>query len=381
MSAVTVARPPRRWRGLQRVLAVRLDNLGDVLMTTPALAAIRHGLPDARLDLLASPAGAALAPHLPMVDAVIAAEAAWVKVGADSDAPQVATQRLVERLADGGYDAAVIFTVCTQSALPAAMACLLAGIPRRLAHCRENPYALLTDWVRDDETVADGMRHEVERQLALVHSVGLATPDARLRFALRPQDRAAARARLQAAGLAPDEPYVVVHPGASAASRRWPAARFGLAAAAVARASGRRIVYSGDAGEATLVEQARAAQQTAGAPASVSLAGALALGELGALIDGADLLLANNTGPVHLAAALGTPVVDLYALTNPQHTPWQVPSLVLSQDVPCRHCLSSVCRSGHHLCLLGVAPEQVAQAALELLHAHRNAAVPAAVAA
>lgn len=68
-----------------------------------------------------------------------------------------------------------------------------------------------------------------------------------------------------------------------------------------------------------------------------------------------------------MAAALGTPVVDLYALTNPQHTPWQVPSRVLSHDVPCRWCYSSVCRTGHHLCLRGVAPAEVVAAALDLL--------------
>lgn len=381
-----VAPPPRRWQGLRRVLAVRLDNLGDVLMTTPALAAIRHGLPDARLDLLAAPGLAATAAHLPMVDAVLPFAAPWVQAGAAAPAPQAATQRLVERLAAGDYDAAVIFTVCTQSALPAAMVCMQAGIARRLAHCRENPYALLTDWVRDDEVVADGMRHEVARQLALVRSVGLVAPDERLAFALRPADRASARALLQAHGVAPEARYVVVHPGASAASRRWPAERFGIAAAAIARAGGCTVVYTGDASEAALVAEARAAQRRSAAGAgtgggSVSLVGALSLGELGALIEGAALLVANNTGPVHLAAALGTPVVDLYALTNPQHTPWQVPARVLSHDVPCRHCLASVCRSGHHACLLGVAPQQAAEAALELLRLERSAVPRKALAA
>jgi ADP-heptose:LPS heptosyltransferase len=100
---------------------------------------------------------------------------------------------------------------------------------------------------------------------------------------------------------------------------------------------------------------------------SRSLVGALGLAELGALIDEADLLVSNNTGPAHIAAALGTPVVDLYALTNPQHTPWQVRSRVLNHDVPCRNCYKSVCPAGHHDCLRKVAPDTVAAAALELL--------------
>jgi ADP-heptose:LPS heptosyltransferase len=91
------------------------------------------------------------------------------------------------------------------------------------------------------------------------------------------------------------------------------------------------------------------------------------LGELGALLSNAPLLISNNSGPVHLAAALGTPVVDLYALTNPQHTPWEVPNRVLNYDVPCKYCYKSVCPEGHHNCLVKVTPEQVVQAAQELL--------------
>ena len=382
-AARATGEPQRRWRGVRRLLAVRLDNLGDLLMTSPALAAIKHGLPRVHLTLLASPAGAAAARHLPMVDEASAFAAPWVtsKSGAGgvagrppSDGPALgqAESRLIDRLSEAQFDAAVIFTVCTQSALPAALLCLLAGIPRRLAHCRENPYALLTDWVRDPDVVGDGMRHEVARQLALVGSVGLSVPDERLRFALRPGDAEAVRRLLQAAGLADGQRYFVVHPGATAPSRRYPAERFGRAAEAIARASGCVPVYTGDASEQALIEQARKGR-------GVSLAGRLELGQLGALIAGAELLLSNNTGPVHMAAALGTPVVDLYALTNPQHTPWMVAARVLSHDVPCRHCLASVCPQGHHDCLQRIEPEQLVQAALELMGEPMAASAGAAV--
>jgi ADP-heptose:LPS heptosyltransferase len=99
-----------------------------------------------------------------------------------------------------------------------------------------------------------------------------------------------------------------------------------------------------------------------------SFAGRLGLAELGALVEEADLVVSNNTGPAHIAAALGTPLVDLYALTNPQHTPWRVESRVLFHDVPCRNCYKSECPVGHHDCLRGVAPESVAAAGRELLH-------------
>jgi len=93
----------------------------------------------------------------------------------------------------------------------------------------------------------------------------------------------------------------------------------------------------------------------------------LNLAELAALLKRAPLLISNNTGPVHVASAVGTPVVDLYALTNPQHTPWGVPCRVLSHDVPCRNCFKSICPEGHNDCLRKVPPADVVRAALELL--------------
>jgi len=135
------------WRRVRKLLVVRLDNLGDVLMATPAIAALRAGLPDAHITLLASPSGAAAVPFLADVDAAIVFAAPWVKgdgeaVGAGLGGSE---SELIERLRSARFDAAVIFTTCTQSALPAALVCALAGVPLRLAYSRENPYRLLTD--------------------------------------------------------------------------------------------------------------------------------------------------------------------------------------------------------------------------------------------
>jgi ADP-heptose:LPS heptosyltransferase len=131
-------------------------------------------------------------------------------------------------------------------------------------------------------------------------------------------------------------------------------------------ATGSQIVFTGSNSEVELVASARSRMSQA----SVSLAGGLDLGQLGALLAGAQVLVSNNTGPVHIAAALGTPVVVLYALTNPQHTPWKTNCRVLFEDVACRNCLSSVCREEHHGCLLRVEPQAVVHAALELAGLH-----------
>ena len=341
------------WRGVRRLLCVRLDALGDVLMTTPALRAFRESLPACRITLLASPAGAAAARFVPEVDDVMLFGAPWMKTPARGPEEDF---RLIEQLRERRFDAAAIFTVYSQNPLPAAYLCHLAGIPRRLAHCRENPYHLLTDWVPDPEP-EKLVRHEVRRQLALAAAVGCTALDERLSF------RVPVRARQAVARLRLPKPYVVVHPGASAPSRRYPAEGFARAMDLLAAETGYEIVFTGESGERPLVELIRRAMFAE----TRSLAGRLELGELGALIEGAALLVSNNTGPAHLAAALGTPVVDLYALTNPQRTPWQVPCRVLYHDVPCRNCYKSVCPHGHNDCLRRVEPERVASAARALL--------------
>jgi len=349
-----------RWHRLDRILAVRLDHLGDVLMTTPALAAIRASQPQAHVALLCAPGGAETAAYTGLVNSVIPFRAPWMK-----HMQPDALAACADRLRAGRFDAAVIFTTCTQSALPAAMLCLLADIPLRLAHAREQPYGLLTDWVRETDDIQSGPRHEVARQLALVAHVGWQAPHDRLRFTLDDVSAARARARLRAHGLCDGAPYIVMHPGASASSRRYPAERFGEVAQQLWQRRGVRTVFTGAADEADLVA---CAQQAMTAP-SLNLCGDLSLGELGGVLNEAALLVSNNTGPVHLAAALDTPVVDLYALTNPQHTPWKARARVLSHDVSCRNCLQSVCPQGTPACLTGIPPAAVVKACLDLLPA------------
>jgi lipopolysaccharide heptosyltransferase II len=348
------------WRAARNVLAIRLDNMGDVLMTSPALRAIKASGPQRRVTLLTSEAGAAVARYIPEVDEVIRYDAPWVK--SVWQVSSIAALRCLSQITERGFDAAVIFTVYSQSALPGAMLAWLGGIPLRLAHSRENPYQLLSDWVSEPEPQGE-IRHEVRRQLELVSSVGYSTTDERLSFLVDPQERAQAMAKLERAGIDPRRPYIVVHPGATAASRRYPALQFAAATKLIAQDSQHQIVITGATEERQLAETVR----VRGARGSVALCGELSLGELGAVIEQAALLIANNTGPVHIAAALGTPVVDLYALTNPQHTPWRVLSRVLFQDVPCKYCYKSVCPEQHHACLREVTPQAVAHAARELL--------------
>lgn len=360
-----------RWGAdVKRILCIRPDNLGDVLMSSPAIAALKRAVPGRHITLLASGSGAAAAPFIPEIDDVIHFDPPWAKHDAVADpAP---TRELIQRLADNYFDAAVIFTVYSQSPLPAATLCYLAGIPRRLGYCRENPYALLNDWRQEcePETI---VRHEVQRQLDLVAEIGATADDAcqrRLRFALAATDIAGVEAILRAYRVAPSQGWIVLHPGATAESRRYPASRFAEIAAALVQQTGMTILITGSHGETALAQQVCAAAMAhcpMGESRIVNLAGRLSLGELGVVLDRAALLVANNSGPVHIASACQTPVIDIYAMTNPQHTPWDTPQRVVFQDVPCRWCYKSRCPEVHHRCMTGIDAQTVVEHALDLL--------------
>ena len=348
------------WAKAKNLLCIRLDNRGDVLMMSPALNALKHQVEGRKITLLCSPGGAEMAALIDSVDAIIPFKAPWIKQEGGSENPQ-SLARLSRQLQNRKFEGAVIFNSYSQSPLPAAFLCTLAGIPLRLAFCHENPYALLSDWVRDPEP-ENRILHEVQRQLSLVRMIGVRTPLEACTIRVSPKAFANVSRILKERGIREDLPIVLVHPGASAPSRRYPPDKFVSVVHKLSQAHEYTLLLSGDEKEAPLcrfiAEHSKASPHI--------LAGTLQLEELAALISLSSLLISNNTAPIHIASALSTPVLVLYALTNPQHTPWKVRNRILFKDVPCKFCYKSICPKGHHRCL-GIPPEEVVAAALKLL--------------
>src|SRR5215212_1964554 len=276
---MAAARPD--WSTAAELLAVRLDTLGDVLMTGPALRALRESAPRARITLLTSAPGAAVAALMPDVDETIVYEAPWMKRGQGSADPSD-DRRMIEELRTRRFDAAAIFTVYTQSALPAALMCRLAGVPLRLAHSREKPYGLLTDHVREADG-GEGVRHEVRRQLDLVAAVGATTEDERLAVNVPAPAHERVAALLAELGIARERPWAVVHPGASAPSRRYPPEQWAEVCRRLAGDRDVQVVLTGDSAEAGA---AAGILRAAGLPQR-SLAGRLDLAGLAALLEAA----------------------------------------------------------------------------------------------
>ena len=350
------------WQRVRNVLAVRLDNLGDVLLTTPAIHAIKETLPEARITLLAGPTGAQVADLDPDIDETIVYEAPWTDVWHRLPQDPGRELALVEELRRRAFDGQIIFTSYHQSSLPAASLGYLAGIPLRHAASIDGPGSLLTSRYRHSPEIV----HEVQRSLNLVGALGFTTANPEMVLRLTAEDRAGARALLDGEGVDPGQgPIVVIHPGCTAPARTYPWGSYARVARLLAERMDCQIVFTGDPGEIELVERIRA---WAAIPA-VSLAGRTPFRHLAAVIDRADLLITNNTGPMHVASAVKTPVVVLFALTNPpqQWGPWRVPYRQLFKETPCAYCYTRICPENQE-CLRLVTPEEVTDAALDLLH-------------
>lgn len=367
-AATRGANVPHGWERVRRVLAVRLDNIGDVLMTGPALRTLRQALPGAEITLLASPAGTRTAALLPWVDEVITHRAVWQDAAGTMPLLPGAQTALVDTLRAGRFDAALIFTSFSQSPYPPAYACYLAGIPIRLGQSREFGGSVLSTGVRP---LPDGA-HQVDRNLYLLEAAGFHPAGRELEVRVRTEATACARALLRARGIEPAAPFAVVAPGASCAARRYDAERFAAVVRGLARAGLPVVVVGAD-------REAELAAAICAASSAISLAGSTELAELAAIIGDAAVLVANDSGPMHLADAQCTPMVILFSGTDleSQWGPRTAPSVLLRRPTPCTPCYLFACAQPdqpppggmRRMACLDVPPDEVVQRALALVRA------------
>lgn len=298
--------------------------MGDLIMSSPAIKALKETF-NAKITLLTSSMGKLITPFIPVIDDVIVADLPWVK----TNVPATNISAVAQQLRQYQFDAAVIFTVYSQSALPSALLAYEAGIPLRLAYARENPYDLITDWIPDKEPYSY-ILHQVERDLQLVASVGAFSEDDRLLISYHTQTKNQLLHKLAARGVDMNKPWINLHPGVSEKKREYPTALWAETAQKIAEEKDMQILFTGSAHEYPLVQEIK--NQLPG-NAVYNLAGALSIEEFICLIDLSPVIVSVNTGTIHIAAALQTPAVVLYAQTNPQHTPWKSPAKLLYYSV------------------------------------------------
>jgi lipopolysaccharide heptosyltransferase II len=322
---------------VSRILAVRTDRIGDMALTSAAFADLKAHFTHARITVLAPAAPLALLEHHPAVDRLV----------------PLAGHRLPEELS-GRFDLAIDFT--PDERLLGARLVGASRAPWRLGFARAGREIHFTLHGPD----ALPARHLVDMHRELLAAAGVVAPASEPALVVAAPERAAALARLAALGAA--APRVLVHPGAHEQTQRWAPERFAETIARLTERAGAACLVASGPGEEGL------ASHIAGlTPDALSL-GTLTVRELMAVTSACELFIGNNSGPLHVAAALGIPTVSVMGPTDPRRFwPRGAAPKVLRLELPCSPCNRGRC--WHHTCLQGIEADEVIAAALEILDA------------
>ena len=327
-----------------RILIVSTTALGDTLWATPAIENLRRSFPKAYLAVLTAPIGGEVFQSNPHIDQIFILKEPLL--------PRFFS--LWRTLYKEQFDTVLLFHASQRLTLPL---CSLLGASRIIGTAGMNKGldSLLT------EPLGSHAQHEIVRRLNIAQSIGAQTPIETLSFFLEPSERLPPR---------PQGPSIALHPGSKDAFKRWPAENFIALGRRLKEAFSCEILITGTREERPLMEQI--AQQIPGALIDASHR---SLRQFAALLQQIDLLISNDTGPVHLACALGRPVVAIYSSTDPFLCgPHKAPNAtVISRRPTCDPCLKRKCRDP--FCFLQIGPEEVFKAAVQKLK--RGVCVPA----
>jgi heptosyltransferase-3 len=340
-------------RELKRILVVRTDRLGDVILTLPMLSALRSCFPTAHLAMLVRRYTGEIACGNPNIDEII-----WY----DTGERLVPFAEMTSTIRERAFDAVVI----VHPTFRLAFMMFRAKVPLRIG-TGYRYYSLLLNR-RVYEHRKDAQRHELEYNLSLLQELHCDVP-ANPDFGITVSDEAQRNIHglFRALSLDESKQIVVVHPGTGGSAREWPVGYFGQLAARLIEKDKAVVVITGRRGE----ERKAAEVLLATKGGAIPLVGRLNLMELAALIRSSSVFVSNSTGPLHLAVAMKTPVVCMYPQLTPMSArrwgPYTERKRVFVPDKPasCRQCSG---RSTEQcLCMASITVEQVYYAVKEFL--------------
>jgi heptosyltransferase-2 len=340
---------------LERILVQATNWVGDAVMSLPALEALRARFPRAEIVVLAKPWVSELYWRHPAVNRQIV-----FKPASEHRGP-LGFARLVRELKEERFDAAVLLPNSFQTALIA----WLARIPLRIGYARDGRGLLLSEMIEAPAPAAFG--HQVYYYLQLLFRAGLiAKPAAveEVRLSLAEQEEDWAAHKLETLGLGGPRFLVGLAPGATfGEAKRWPPGRFGALADRLIGALDADVLIFGSAAERPLAEQIGAAMKHT----PVSTAGETSLRQLLALMATCRLIVTNDSGPMHLAAALGVPLVAVFGSTDERATgPLGSRVRIVKREVECSPCGLRECPIDFR-CMSQISVEDVFRATLEFV--------------
>lgn len=343
---------------VRKILVLRLDPLGDTVMTRPALAALHESLPNVQIDLLVSKELAPLFEDAREIREIMGLEHHWFK--RKSSLPQMAADALetARKIRSQHYDLAIDF----RGDLRNILLLKIAGIRHVIAYGITGGKFLLTA-----SRPYDWEAHQVEVSMNLLDCLGLArrNPQEQYPFVYSGSRKWRFWNSL-GKDLAPEARFrVIVHAGAGYPSKRWPEKYFQELIDALLKISGMEVILIGTEEEKNMLAP------EPGKKTPVDFRGRTELRDLPVLFDACHLYIGNDSGPAHVAAAQGMPLVSIFSGTNPAAVwkPWTRKALeLLTYSIECSPCEAQVCPLKHHRCMTEIKPQQVFEKALKLLN-------------
>lgn len=338
-----------------KILIIRTDKIGDAVLSTPVITAARKAFPDAYIAVMVSPQTKEIVTGNPYLNEVIVY---------DKEAKQrgfIQTLRFARWLKSKRFNIALILHSTNRSNLVA----FLAGIPKRVGYKRGKMDFLLTEGIEYKKRL--GEKHESEYSLDILRYIGIDAEMSPLVMPIREENEKRVADLLEENGLRQGEGFIVFHPSASCISRIWPQENFAKTADILIERFGMRAVLICNVEHIEICERVRGLMKNA----CISLCGKTSLGDLAALFKRSALLISNDSGPVHIASAVGTPVISIFGrkqkgLSPTRWRPLGDKSIVLHKDVGCIECLAHYCKKGF-LCLKSITVEEVVEKAAGLL--------------
>ena len=349
-----IMQPDIDFNSVRRILMMRLDNIGDVIMMGPALRAIRRRLPEAELVLMVSRAGAQAAPLLPWIDDLIVWRVVWQDIGQPELRPDRELE-LIDFLRQWNFDLALAFTSFSQSPHPPAFVCRMAGIPQFHGQSQEAGFSVIP--------ASPLELNQAERNLYLLESLGLPVEDRRLSVRIPRWSEGSLAQLLRHAGLDLRQDYLLLNPWTSCDSRTYPPERFAQAARMLSKRTGFPVVVSGSRRE----REKRGRVLAVLGSEAIDLIGQTDVCQFAALVARSKVVLTGNTSALHLADATGVPVVVPYSGTElqSQWAPRSAPARLLVRPTPCSPCYTFTCPFDHEC--VDIPPEEIVEAAMDLI--------------
>ena len=349
-----------------RILIIRLSAIGDVLHATPVARALRRALPAAHIAWLASPPADELLTACPEIDELLV----WDRRPFDR---AVAHGRFLEAFRLLGKARALLvprrfdIALDVQDLLLTGILARLSGAPRRIGVRERHEGA---GFFMTEKAPKMAEPHKVRRYLASLASLGIAHEDTRIALQLPAALTGFAAPFFAARSIAPDRPIVLVSLCTTWQSKEWPPERFCAALAALPEDV--QIVFLGSGADRPVIEEARKTLEASWRGKAVSVAGETSLLETAALMKEATLLLCPDTGPLHIAAAVGLPTLSLWGPTRPTiYGPLHGRNIFIESPYPCAPCCKTRCPSGTNACMKAIEAQDVARRLGEVLEMMR----------